>query len=379
MTGVLHITDTLDLGGYERVAVNLANELPRERYRASLCTTRRDGPLEGWVAGDVARLRLARRRSLEWRAIRELAGFIRAHGIRILHAHGPSLFLARMAAALPPYPAVIWHAHSGKLAAQDSPAWPYRMGALGIAGVIAVNQPLLEWARRRLPVPAWRTWYLPNLAAEPEPGIAAPDLPGVPGARIAAVANLRPEKDHATLLRAFALVVRRVPQAHLLLVGAAADAEYDSRLRAQAAAQGLNDNVSFLGRRTDVPAILRACDIGVLSSAFEGLAMSLLEYGMANLAVVATTAGESAEVLDQGRFGALAPPRSPEALAAGLVTFLESPARRAEAGAAFGRHVRTRYGARAVMAQLCDIYDAVLGRERQGPVGAAIRSPQCES
>ena len=356
---ILHLTDTLDLGGYERVAVNLVNELPRHRFPAALCTTRRDGPLDAHIAPNVLRLRLARRGTFDPRAVLRLSQFIRAHGIRILHAHGPSLFIARAAAALPPWPAVIWHAHSGRLAAEDRAAWPYRLAASGIAGVIAVNQPLLEWTRRRLRLPASRTWYLPNLVAEPALPADPPDLPGTPASRIVCVANLRPEKDHATLLRAFAIVARALPETHLLLAGASPDPAYEQKLRAQAAALGIANRVAFLGRRDDVPAILRCSAAGVLSSTFEGLPMSLLEYGMAGLATVSTNAGQSAEVLDHGRAGILVAPGDAEALAAGLLSLLRSPEIRARLGDEFRRHVRERYGPAAVMPQLCAIYDTV--------------------
>src|SRR5918999_1889196 len=91
-TGVMQLTDTLGAGGAERVAVNLANLLPRERYRMYLCTTRRDGPLAGLVADDVGRLCLARRWRFDYRAFGRLVDFIREHKVQILHAHGTALF-----------------------------------------------------------------------------------------------------------------------------------------------------------------------------------------------------------------------------------------------------------------------------------------------
>ena len=86
---VLHLVDTLWAGGAERVAVDLVNHLPRDRFAPHLCTTRRDGPLEPLVAADVGRLRLARTRRFDGRALRRLVAFIREHDIRILHARTP--------------------------------------------------------------------------------------------------------------------------------------------------------------------------------------------------------------------------------------------------------------------------------------------------
>src|SRR5206468_1743211 len=78
---VMQMIDTLVAGGAERVAVNLANLLPRDRYRAALCTTRRDGVLGGLVAGHVARLSLGRRWRLSPTALAHLSAFNRAHEV----------------------------------------------------------------------------------------------------------------------------------------------------------------------------------------------------------------------------------------------------------------------------------------------------------
>src|SRR6266566_5972680 len=51
--GILHMVDSLDIGGTERMALNLVNCLAVERYAPYLCTTRRDGPLEDLVSPDV--------------------------------------------------------------------------------------------------------------------------------------------------------------------------------------------------------------------------------------------------------------------------------------------------------------------------------------
>src|SRR5205807_10400350 len=132
-------------------------------------------------------------------------GYIREHEIRILHAHGSTLFLARLAALVPPYPAVIWHDHYGRYAFNDRPAWLYRNATRRIAGVIAVNHPLADWSRRALRIPEERVWYIPNLVELGAAAAGAPALPGKPGKRIVCLANLRPQKDHFNLLAAMSL------------------------------------------------------------------------------------------------------------------------------------------------------------------------------
>jgi len=372
----MHVTDTLLPGGAEQAAVNFVNLLPREQYITHLCTTRRDGSLAAQIAKDVGRLRLERQQRFDLRALRRMTAYIQRNRIRILHAHGNSLFIAVMVSFFPPYPAVVWHEHYGRRASEDHRAWLYRWAAGRVSGVITVNQSLAEWARRRLRVPAERVWYIPNFVCEAEAVGDRSDLPGQAGARIVSVANFRPEKDQLTLLRAMALVIRQSPAAHLVLVGTAIDQAYFDLMKKEMMRQELGRHVSLLGLRPDVPAILRACDIGVLSSASEGLPMALLEYGMAGLPAVATRVGQCAEVLDEGRAGILVPPVAPDKLAEMLLSLLRSPERRAELGELFHSRVQKVYSPEPVIQQICRVYDAVINfKQRQLPDASHSEQP----
>jgi glycosyltransferase involved in cell wall biosynthesis len=356
----MHITDTLDAGGLERVAINLVNHLPREQFVPFLCTTRRDGPLTDFVAMDVGRLRLERQHRFDWRALRSLVTFIQERDIRLLHAHSTSLLVATLASFFPPYPVVIWHIHAGRYAREDRPARLYRLLAKRVSGVIAANQPLAEWARRRLRLPNRQIWYMPNFVSPSPTHVQPCSLPGVAGSRIVCVANLRHEKDHVTLIQAMALVVQHVPSAHLLLVGASSDHAYVARIRREISLCHLEHHISLLGQRQDVSAILTSCDIGVLSSIFEAFPMGLIEYGSVGLPVIATRVGQCTEILDDGRAGLLVPPHSPNRLAEALLALLQSSERRAALAQRFHQRVQTVYSPGPILKQLCQIYASVL-------------------
>jgi glycosyltransferase involved in cell wall biosynthesis len=258
----------------------------------------------------------------------------------------------------------VWHDHFGRYAVEERPRWIYAPVVRQARAVIAVNQPLAEWSRRRLGVPAERVSYVPNFVAEPPPAAQLPDLPGQAGQRIVIVANLRKEKDHLTLLRAMARVVELVPTAHLLVVGPAADEAYLTMLRGIISEHGLEQHVSLLGQRMDTAAILQASDIGVLSSVSEGLPLALIEYGMAGLAAVATEVGQCPEVLDDGRVGLIVPPRAPEQLARALIVLLRSPELRSFYGQQFREHTREHYSARRAIERVCQIYRTALAGAR---------------
>lgn len=362
--GVMHMTDTLEPGGAERVAINIVNLLPRDQYRPYLCTTRRDGALDDLVAADVGRLRLRRRSTVDVRALGELASYLRQEKIEIIHAHGTALFVAVAASVLPPYPTVIWHDHYGRYALKERNVLLYRLATRRVSGVIAVNQPLAVWAKKRLLMPSGCVWYIPNFVVPSIAAEANDELPGVAGKRIVCVANLRPQKDHATLIRAMSRVVEVEPEAHLLLVGATIDAECVREVKQLIVKENLSRHVTLLGQRRDVAGILARCDIGVLSSLSEGLPLALIEYGMAGLATVATAVGQCAEVLDDGRAGLLVPSARHEDLATRLLSLLASPSLREELGARFKRRVAETYSPTSAMRQVCAVYERFDARRR---------------
>jgi glycosyltransferase involved in cell wall biosynthesis len=362
MTPVVHVVDALNIGGAERVAINLVNLLPRDRYVPYLCTTRSEGPLSSFVSPHVTRLCLERRGRLDTGALRQFLRFLNDRGIRIVHAHASAVFFTTLARALSGRCALIWHDHYGRADFADRPAWLYRLATRNVAGVIAVNQTLSGWCRRHLRFPGDRVWYIPNLVPDAETSLGRDpvSLPGEPGKRLVCVANFRPQKDHPTLLRAMTIVQRQVPGAHLLLIGDSADPAYVASIRTEIADLQLEPSVSYLGPRKDVASILRACDIGVLSSASEGLPLALLEYGNAGLAAVATTAGQCPEVLDNGDAGVLVPPSSPEELGRALVSLLNNESYRLHFAARFQARVEEQYSPRRIMRRICEVYNTVL-------------------
>jgi glycosyltransferase involved in cell wall biosynthesis len=369
--GVMHLVDTLEVGGAERVAVTLVNHLDQSRYAPHLCSTRREGPLAFAVDRSVRRLKLNRRWRFDVGPVFRLRRYIQRNRISILHAHGSTVFLARLIGMFPPYPAVIWHTHYGRFAVENRKAPAYAAASRGIQGVIVVNRELGAWCQDMLRVPAERVWYVPNPVAAWKPGKDV-QLPGNQGSRMVCLANIRPEKDHLTLVRSMAQVAAAVPEAHLLLVGSVRDPELLTSVQAEIKRLNLTKNISYLGSRQDAADILDACDIGVLSSASEGLPMALLEYGRAGLAVVATTVGECEEVLGGGSVGMLVRPGSDEELASALITLLQNSHLRARLGAGFRQHVEDSFDATKIAASMDGIYQAALDAKRENHVSTKI-------
>jgi len=176
-----------------------------------------------------------------------------------------------------------------------------------------------------------------------------------------AVGRFEIAKDYPNMLEAFAGVCERYPDAKLLLVGRGSLREETEALLRQ---RNLEKSVRFLGVRHDIPEVMSSADGYVMSSAWEGMPMVLLEAGAAALPIVATRVGGNQEVVGEGETGYLAPPRDPAALAAAMQRLMSlSGAERRSMGARGREHVRMHYGLQRVAEQWEALYRELLARK----------------
>jgi glycosyltransferase involved in cell wall biosynthesis len=180
-----------------------------------------------------------------------------------------------------------------------------------------------------------------------------------------AVGRFEEAKDYPTMIAGFARLAATRPGSRLLLVGKGSlrgDVEQGVQ------ANGLQDQVRFLGVRRDVPELMSAADGYLLSSAWEGMPVVLLEAAAAELPVVATRVGGVAEVVEDGTTGVLVPPGDPAALAAAMERIERLPLEARAAMGAGGRAlVEQRYGTTRVM----EMWERLYSEVAPGPGGPA--------
>lgn len=138
---------------------------------------------------------------------------------------------------------------------------------------------------------------------------------------IGIVARLSPVKNHKAMIDAFKLITKQKPKTKLLIVG---DGELREELHNYVEINRLNNVILFLGSRDDIPTILNALDIFVLSSNSEGLSMAIIEAMAAGLPVVATNVGGNKELVMDGINGLLVPPKCPESIANAVIKLVNN-------------------------------------------------------
>jgi len=175
------------------------------------------------------------------------------------------------------------------------------------------------------------------------------------------VARFVPQKDHATLLQAISSLSEG--KYKFALVGGG---ERENLYRERVERQRLTNNVIFLSERRDVPQILAASDIFVLSSNWEGLPRSIIEAMMAGLPVVATRVGGVPELVADGVTGFLVPPRDPDALAEALQKLIADPELRRRMGQAGREKALKEFTLGRMLRETERVYREVLGSQKKG-------------
>jgi glycosyltransferase involved in cell wall biosynthesis len=169
------------------------------------------------------------------------------------------------------------------------------------------------------------------------------------------VAALAPHKGQKHLVAATADLVRRVPDARVLIIG---DGELKESLQHQIASLGLDRHVTLTGFRADVIGILKSVDLVVMSSITEGLGSVILEAMACRRAVVGTRAGGIPEAIEDQVTGLVVPPKDEGALANALATLLPDADRRRIMGEAGRARVDTEFSLDALVRGTIRVYSA---------------------
>lgn len=169
---------------------------------------------------------------------------------------------------------------------------------------------------------------------------------------IVAVGRLSEPKDYPNLLNAVARIGDKNCDWHLAVAG---EGPLRNELAILTQKLGLDERVSFLGARNDIPDLLSAADLFVLSSAWEGFPMVVGEAMACECVVVATDCGGVREFLGDSEF--LVRPKSSEALAAAIDKALKlSPDQRANYGRSARKRVQELYSLDATVDKWLAIY-----------------------
>ncbi len=305
------------------------------------------------------------------RAVLALRGLMRRGAYDIVHTHSSKAgVLGRLAARSAGVPVIVHTVHGWSFHDRMSPARLRfyvaleRLGAWACQAMIVVSPrdiakglaqgigQLEDYVVIRSGIELSRFGHPAVPATETRRQWGIPD--GAPV--VISVTRLSPQKAPLDLIDAFALVAGANPEVRFLVVG---DGPLRPEVEARLASLGIAHRVVLTGLRRDVPELLAAGDIFVLSSLWEGLPRVLPQAMATGLPIVCTAADGTGEAIADGENGFLVPRAEPAALAARVVELLADPELRRRLGAA-GRRRAPAYGAQRMVADIDALYRRLL-------------------
>jgi starch synthase (maltosyl-transferring) len=365
----LVITD-LDVGGAERAMVALATRLDRRRWNPTVVCLDNEGALvEPLSAAGIETVCLGVDRRRPFQAVGRLARALRRSRPELVQSF---LFHANVASRLAaPFAGRPWVV-GGLRVAEREKSWHLTLDRLTsrlAVGSVCVSEGVLRFTRDEGRIGPDRLTVIPNGV---DPTIFDRAVPadratlGISEDATLAlfVGRLDIQKGFAVLLPAAEKVVPADPRWHLVLVG---DGPARSVARKAVDWPEFAGRVHWLGRRDDVPSLLKAADMLVLPSFWEGMPNVVLEAMAARRAVVATSVEGTEDLVVPGATGWLVPPGGAGALAAALLDAASDPDRLRRFGEAGRARVEAHFTLGRVVAAYERLWAGILGYEPPSP------------
>jgi glycosyltransferase involved in cell wall biosynthesis len=379
---VVQIVPMLSPGGAERVAVHIARGLNRRRYEPLVISfTGRVGcDLDHMLedAGIEARY-LGKHPGFDYRVYGRLDAVLKEYKPDVIHTHLhvlryalPSMLLMKRVAMvhtvhnlaereIEPRARLIQryaltHGVKPVAVAEEVAASVRSLYGIHPCRVISNCIPTDLYANPQTPRKEWRA----------KEGFKDSDVLFV------CVARFAPQKNQALLLESFAQGPASDPRAHLVLVG---EGDLRADLEEQSRKLNVTGKVHFLGLRSDIPDVLGAMDVFVLSSDYEGNPLSVLEAMASGLPVVSTAAGGVPNLFEAGKEGFLVAPGDLHGLAKSMNTLLKYDAARQSMGAAAASRARKNYDVANMIRAYEEVYEDQLALSQLRNVPSLFRGP----
>ena len=368
---ILFLSTSMGMGGADSQLLSAAHGMRSRGHEVRIVSLTQLGPmgLEAQRAGIPTESLDMRRGVPDPRGLVRLVRLVRAWRPDVLHSHMVHAnLMARVLRVITPVPVMVSTIHNiyegGRLRMAA-----YRLTNALVDHVTIVSQAAADRFVRDRIVPKSLLTVIPN-------GVDTEQFRRIPrelGHSLRQSLGLEQEfvwlavgrfeiaKDYPNMLRGFSRVRERFPHAILLLVGRGSLQSETERL---AQSLDLGSGVRFLGVRDDVVQVMSAADGYVMSSAWEGMPMVLLEAAAAGLPIVTTRVGGNHEVVRDGESGFVVPPRDHEALGRAMLQLMElSETERRSMGDRGREIIRAHYGLNRVVERWEELYRDVLARK----------------
>ena len=379
---VMQIVPMLSPGGAERVAVHIARGLNRRRYEPMVISfSERVGCDLDYMLEDAGiEVRyLGKHPGFDYRVYSRLDSVLKECEPDVIHTHLhvlryalPSMLLRKRAAMVHTVHNLAEREIEPRARLIQRYALTHGVEPVAVAEEVAASLSKLYGVRRcrvianSIPTDLYANPQIPRREWRAKHGFQDSDVLFV------CVARFAPQKNHRLLLESFAQGPASDPRAHLVLVG---EGNLRADLEEHAGKLNLAGKVHFLGLRSDIPDVLGAMDVFVLSSDYEGNPLSVLEAMASGLPIVSTAVGGVPNLFETGKEGFLVSARDPQGLAKSMNSLLKYELVRRSMGTAASTRAKANFDVANMVRAYEEVYEDQLALSQLGSVSGFFRGP----
>jgi glycosyltransferase involved in cell wall biosynthesis len=283
---ILHVIDTLNPGGAERMLVTAAGIFHRRGHSADVLTIVKPGPLAAEVLPGIKIINLGRKRRFDPVSMLKLSRICSSYDLVHVHLHYNVVYVLLCRLIFPFKARLVFHEHLGEVHKREL-TWQLRV-ALNSSWFIGVSRNICDWAIDKAGVPSKKVFLLPNTVIRQHAAVRPASDNKL---RIVTVSNiLRNKQIHL----AIEILNKLDKDAELDVYGSTTDEAYFSELQELISRYSLSDRVRFIHNCTDIQSVLPGYKIGLHTSRSESGPLVLIEYLSQGLPFITYDTGEVA-------------------------------------------------------------------------------------
>lgn len=333
----MHIIETLETGGAEKVLVDIVNHLPEE-FESIVCCLKTSGIMANrFVKKNLKIIELNKRNGTDFKVVFKLRHLLVQYEIDVVHAHNWNTFCESILACILSRGSkrIIHTIHGYHFDYPNTLSGQFKKKirhsiekilSLRSYKICTVSNEIKLYIEKEIGIPESKIKVVLNgiTTGAPPPQRSTSQTFGIKKETftLGFVGRLAVVKNIDTLLRAIKIIRRSCANIRLLIVGDGSERAY---LESYSKEIGVDDCVSFLGYRDDVKMILQSVDIFILPSHYEGISIALLEAMACGLPVIASNVGGNLEIVIHNETGFLFPSRDINALTKCVVQLYSNP------------------------------------------------------
>lgn len=373
---ILYVITALNIGGAEMMLYRMLRQVDQVRFDVSVAVLMNKGPVGEMIEKDLnlpVRCLGVSNIISAFLGVFRLIHFIKANSVQVVHSHMVHAnIMCRIARLFCFFPVLISTIHNyeekGRKKTARCRELAYRVtdplcdlttqvSRSGLAKYVAIKA-----------VPESKIAYIPNGidvsyydVNEDRSREVKKELGLVDHLVFLAVGSLTLQKDYPNMLKAFSMIRAKVPNVVLVIAGIGL---LESELKELSRKLDLSDAIHFLGLRNDINILMNMADFFVMSSAWEGMPIVLLEAAASGLPIVATDVGGNRDLVLDGESGFIVPPEDPGALAKAMGNMYEMQREERELMGFKGyEYVKEHYDLEKITKEWEEIYHNLLAKK----------------